>query len=397
MDTKSYTITVHKGNFGNYRRDHNIRKNRLIKKEIEKDVRIYGEPHIKENLINKDIILCDKDPVKIYTHIFDSPRAELGGKSIIEEWNEKQERNRHQELQHKNGAAYYKDLERKYRESANSKRLNINKANRATSPVIELIIQFGNYDVRPDEKVAEKMYRQFYDDFKTKYGKYFEVCGAYIHFDEEGGHHMHFDIIPVAERESNRGMFKRISFEIASRQALELPKNYVSRNAAEAPTFKMCERLREDIEAIYKKEGFEAERYVAQGKKHLATPQFKMQKRIETLELNINEYMTKFNSLREKYEKLKKMEKEKVQSIREKENLLEEIENTHSSLNEAREKLLVFSNDIVRTASAQGYEEMASEVSEKRKLIKETEIPTRANIDNIIERQKNAIKNKKTR
>lgn len=375
MSTK-YTITVHKGNFKNYNRSHNIRKKELINKEIAKDMRLYNEPHIDILQKGKNIILCDKDPRKMYSRIFDTPKA--NGKSIIEEWNEKQEKNRNYHLKYTNGKAYYEDLKKK-----------AGKTNVAANPVVELIIQFGNYDERPDENIAEKLYRQFYKNFKEKYGEHFKPCGAYIHFDEVGGHHMHLDVIPLADREGSRGMLKKISFEIAAKQALSLPKDYKSKNAAEAPTFLFCERLRQDIAKLYEREGFSAERFVNQNAHHIATPQFKLLKRKETLERTIHDYISQIKELKHKIEHYKQIKNTQVNElINNKEiltnqkNLIIDINDTYEEVVNTKNQLVAMASDIIK--NVEQIPELEKSVLEDKKQIMDIEVPSKKFIDNLL-------------
>lgn len=277
---EKYTLTVHAGQIiKNWNREHNIRGHELMKKEQVKDERIFDEWHIKPELSKFNVTIVDKNVEDVYSQIFDEKKE--NGKSIIEEWNEKQQKNRHYDQIYKDGKDYFKKL---YQDALNPKKP------KAPLPVLELLIQFGNVDSKPDDKLAEEMYEEFYKIFQKKYGEQFFVVGAFIHFDEVGGHHMHFDVIPIANREKKRGMEKQISMNLAAKQTLE--KNNVeikgTNIATDAPRYVFYEELRKDIEEIYKKHNIEALRNVAEGKKHENSIIFKLRKQIETLIKKLN-------------------------------------------------------------------------------------------------------------
>ena len=72
------------------------------------------------------------------------------------------------------------------------------RENPKLNAVYECIIQVGNEDNYPDEKLCRKILKKYLDEFREK-NTSLEVIGAYYHADELGAPHLHLDYIPVSK------------------------------------------------------------------------------------------------------------------------------------------------------------------------------------------------------
>lgn len=71
------------------------------------------------------------------------------------------------------------------------------RENPKLNAVYECIIQVGNEDNYPDEKLCRKILKKYLDEFREK-NTSLEVIGAYYHADELGAPHLHLDYVPVS-------------------------------------------------------------------------------------------------------------------------------------------------------------------------------------------------------
>lgn len=125
----------------------------------------HKEAHIDEKGIHFSWI--DEDITAAYERIFGE---------ALKEYNEKQKRN------DRKIKSYLKNV----------------RENPKLNAVYECIIQVGNEDNYPDEKLCRKILKKYLDEFREK-NTSLEVIGAYYHADELGAPHLHLDYIPVSE------------------------------------------------------------------------------------------------------------------------------------------------------------------------------------------------------
>lgn len=88
------------------------------------------------------------------------------------------------------------------------------KHDKKTKNFQELVVQVGNKDNPLENEMAEKIYKEFVDEF-IKNNPQMIVFGAYVHIDEATPH-LHLDYIPVATY--SRGLEKRVSNDRAIKQ-----------------------------------------------------------------------------------------------------------------------------------------------------------------------------------
>jgi len=122
------------------------------------------EAHIDEEGIHFSWI--DEDISDAYERIFGE---------ALKEYNEKQKRN------DRKIKSYLKNV----------------RENPKLNAVYECIIQVGNEDNYPDEKLCRKILKKYLDEFREK-NTSLEVIGAYYHADELGAPHLHLDYVPVS-------------------------------------------------------------------------------------------------------------------------------------------------------------------------------------------------------
>ncbi len=124
----------------------------------------HKEAHIDEKGIHFSWI--DEDISDAYERIFGE---------ALKEYNEKQKRN------DRKIKSYLKNV----------------RENPKLNAVYECIIQVGNEDNYPDEKLCRKILKKYLDEFREK-NTSLEVIGAYYHADELGAPHLHLDYVPVS-------------------------------------------------------------------------------------------------------------------------------------------------------------------------------------------------------
>jgi len=124
----------------------------------------HKEAHIDEKGIHFSWI--DEDITAAYERIFGE---------ALKEYNEKQKRN------DRKIKSYLKNV----------------RENPKLNAVYECIIQVGNEDNYPDEKLCRKILKKYLDEFREK-NTSLEVIGAYYHADELGAPHLHLDYVPVS-------------------------------------------------------------------------------------------------------------------------------------------------------------------------------------------------------
>lgn len=90
------------------------------------------------------------------------------------------------------------------------------RADKKLQPMYEFVVQVGNVDEHPTDRVACEVYASFLDNFQARWGANFAVKQAIVHLDEATPH-MHLEVVPVAQ--SKRGLSVQNSMNKAVQQA----------------------------------------------------------------------------------------------------------------------------------------------------------------------------------
>ena len=246
------TISTHNGS--KVAREHNIRNEKVIRKE----------PHIDPNGTHETWI--DEPIRQAYDRIF--------GEAVAK-YNAKQSR---PERQIK---SYYNDI------CKSSKK----------HPVYEMLVGIYGKDKNGnpicDPNSGKKILRKFVDTWSERNPNLI-IIGAYYHADEQGEPHIHIDYIPVAHGykkglETQTGLVRALgdqgfhkSNQITAQIQWEKSENdYLT---------KLCENI-----------GLTVEHPQIEGRKHLDTQTFKLQSRIEELEKTVKKKEQKLQETEVKY------------------------------------------------------------------------------------------------
>lgn len=158
---KQFTQSIHNGS--KYSREHNARVASVVKKEEHIDI---TKMHIN---------YIDHDLKQMYRSLFGE---------ALHKYNEKIKKKHPERV--KTIDQYLKEIIAKMNKSKNSKKA-----------CYEVIVQIGNFESKPDDETLLHIYKDFVDDWQRRNPNLI-ILGAYIHFDEVGGGHMHIDYIPCA-------------------------------------------------------------------------------------------------------------------------------------------------------------------------------------------------------
>lgn len=226
------TISTHNGSA--YRREHNVRNEKVVSKES----------HIQQGGVYE--IWHDEKPREAYERIFgEAQRA----------YNEKQAR-----ADRKKGS-YYNEV--------------VKDAKR--HPVYEMIIGIYGYEDGVQlcsEEEGKAIMREFVDGWKER-NPNLELIGAYYHADEEGEPHVHLDYVPVAHgytkgMETQNGLVKALG-----EQGFEKQGKITAQIQWEA-------RENAVLDGICREHGFDVEHPKEENRKHLHTETYKAQQALES-------------------------------------------------------------------------------------------------------------------
>ena len=242
------TISTHNGPA--VAREHNIRNPKVVSTEKNIDL---SRPH--ETWIDEPIR-------EAYKRLF--------GKSV-EDYNVKQKRS------DRKIKSYYKNV----------------CDNKSKHPVYEMIV--GIY-IKDDDgsidnisEMKKEILRKFVDNWKER-NPNLEIIGAYLHDDEEGGMHVHIDYIPVAY-----GYKRGLEVQTALNKALE-QQGFVYENAKATPQIKWQHRENAYLTQLCENSGLTVE-HPKDGKKHLTTDIYKLEKQREEAEITITEMADKLTAM----------------------------------------------------------------------------------------------------
>lgn len=247
-----YTISVHNGSKAH--RDHNIRNPKVVSKEdhITKD----GDFEIWK----------DETLVNAYHRLFDE---------ALKEYNNKQTRS---DRKIKNYLSHVRNDAKKH-------------------PVYELIVEVGSMDNRPPKDIHKQILKEFFLDWEKR-NPNLELIGAYLHDDEVGNMHIHFDYISVAYN-CKRGM----KTQNALVKALE--QQGFTKVGNQTAQIQWQDREREVLESLCNKYGLEIEHPKRERMEHLDTQEYKLTKKVEDLEVQTEQLQKENSSLREEVAILK--------------------------------------------------------------------------------------------
>ncbi|MDE6502247.1 MAG: plasmid recombination protein [Ruminococcus sp.] len=242
------TISTHNGSA--VAREHNIRNPKVVSKESHIDME---RPH--ETWIDEPIR-------EAYKRLF--------GKSV-EDYNAKQKRS------DRKIRSYYKNI----------------CDDKSKHPVYEMIagIYIKDDDGSGDDisETKKAILRKFVDNWQER-NPNLEIIGAYLHDDEEGGMHVHIDYIPVAY-----GYKRGMEVQTALNKALE-QQGFVYENAKATPQIKWQHRENEYLTQLCEDSGLTVE-HPKDGKKHLTTDIYKLEKQKEEAETTITEMTAKLKAM----------------------------------------------------------------------------------------------------
>ncbi|MDE5583810.1 MAG: hypothetical protein K2J08_08900, partial [Ruminococcus sp.] len=125
-----------------------------------------------------------------------------------------------------------------------------------------------------------------------------EIIGAYWHDDEEGDMHVHIDYIPVAY-----GYKRGMEIQTALNKALE-QQGFVYENAKATPQIKWQHRENDYLTQLCEDSGLTVE-HPKDGKKHLTTDIYKLEKQKEEAEIALNEISDRMTALQSECDRLK--------------------------------------------------------------------------------------------
>lgn len=162
-----YTVSFHNGT--KFSQKHNRRDLTVVKKQ----------KHI--NLEKEHLTFIDYDYEKAFKELFEPS---------LNQYNEKI-KTKHPERV-KTIDEYFNKLD-----------TNLKENERAMKPCYECIFAIGNKDAHPDVRLCRDAMIDFIEEWGQR-NPNLKICGAYMHFDEEGTPHTHIDYIPVAH--CSRGM-----------------------------------------------------------------------------------------------------------------------------------------------------------------------------------------------
>lgn len=234
------TVTISTHNGSKVSRDHNIRNRKVTD----------GQKHIDPG--GRYEVWRDEKPWQAYRRIFGEE---------FDAWNAGQRKSR-------KFRSYYGKI------CADNKK----------KPVYEMIVNVHCPD--KDQKMGMELSRQILKDFVDGWEErnpQLELVGAYFHADEVGKEpHVHIDYIPVAE--CSRGMAKQNSLDRAYRQM-----GFETKSIKQTAQIAWEHRENEVLEGLCN--GWELDVIHPQrgkGVKHLETEKYKMQKKLEELERELD-------------------------------------------------------------------------------------------------------------
>lgn len=279
-----YTISTHNGS--SVARNHNIRDSRIVSKE--KHIKPGGDHETWKDETERDA----------YNRLFGSS---------LEEYNNKQKR------ADRRIEDYYQHIK------------NDNKKHTC----YEMIIQVGNLDNKPNDDICKFIYRQYFEQWKTR-NPNMELIGAYYHNDEQGGCHLHLDYIPIYHS-SKRGLSIQTGLEKALNE-----QGFVSDSIKATAQMKWIASENKALEDICIRYGLDIVHPGAENAKHLDTREYKQLQKIESLKVQSD-----------KWEELMDMQKESVEYfenlIKSKKNELSKLQN---QLNQNEQQLLLLQTEI---------------------------------------------------
>lgn len=250
------TISTHNGSA--VAREHNIRNPKVVSKESHIDME---RPH--ETWIDEPIR-------EAYKRLF--------GKSV-EDYNAKQKRS------DRKIKSYYKNV----------------CDDKSKHPVYEMIagiyIKDDDGSIDNISEMKKAILRKFVDNWKER-NPNLEIIGAYLHDDEEGGMHVHIDYIPVAY-----GYKRGMEVQTALNKALE-QQGFIYENAKATPQIKWQHRENAYLTQLCEDSGLTVE-HPKDGKKHLTTDIYKLEKQKEEAEIALNEVSDRMIALQSECDRLK--------------------------------------------------------------------------------------------
>ena len=252
----AYTISTHNGS--TVSRQHNLRNPKVVSKQ----------PHVRKDGVHETWL--DRSPRQVYRELFGAAQ---------EEYNQKQL------------AAGRPDrcIKSYYDEVAKDAKKH---------PVYEMIVTVGNRDTHPDPVLAKEILRDFVENWKSRNGS-LELIGAYYHADEEGVAHVHVDYVPVATGYKNgmtiqNGLVKALN-----------AMGFETRSSRDTAQIQWEHRENQHLEQLCRQRGLEIERPLEDGRKHIATEQYKAEMALKEAEAKRDELVSNIKkmhrSAREKY------------------------------------------------------------------------------------------------
>ena len=213
-EVMAYTISVRCGSQKSVCKSHNKRDEKTVQKELAKE----SKPHIKQERTKENLVF-ERDLGQVYNELFGQ---------ALEEWNEKQTK-----------------AERKIDDYLK----HCQQSDRLQSEY-EIIIQVGNAENKPSDKVAREILIKYANSFQ-KENPNLKITGCYLHMDEETPH-LHIDYVAFCH--SERGMKVQNSQSGAFREM-----GIESQNKKQTAQMEWQRKQEQKVASICSEYGFEIE------------------------------------------------------------------------------------------------------------------------------------------
>lgn len=310
------TISTHNGS--SVAREHNIRNEKVVSKEEHIDMQGEHETWIDEPIR------------KAYDRLFGQ---------AVQDYNEKQTR------EDRKIKSYYNDVCKDVKKH----------------PCYEMIIGVYGKDENGaticTEEQGKTIMKQFVEGWKER-NPNLELIGAYYHNDEQGEPHCHIDYVPVAHGYS-RGM------ETQSGLVKAFEEMGITKQGRATAQIQWEARENKVLEEICNEYGLEVEHPREEGRKHIATEQYKAEKYLESTIDNTKDLLDTQDDLRAKISHL--------EAVRDKAN-----EQTERALNRKAKAVKLHKDKdgqgwTYDRELADGIKQIAKEVKEDVKTISHTD------------------------
>ena len=294
INPKFITTSVQHGK--EYSRSHNMRK--------------YKEAHIDPD--GKFYVIVDVEPKEYLQEEF---------KKAIDEYNQRQQRKERR-----------KDLKEFVENNAKKVR--------------ELIVMVGNYENKLPEEVAYDILKKYADKWQ-EHNPNMKLIGCYLHFDERGGYHGHFDYLPIGYC-YEKGLEKRVSLNKALEE-MAFTAGADKDGKYSYAIVKWQDAQRKIIDQICEAHGVKVHHPEIEHREHMKIQEYKLLMELKNLQQEIGEAKKTMDMLKTVIEEMKltaSIENYQIEEV--KEAVAERMQDVEHSVTLTKREY----NDLLKSAMA---------------------------------------------